>query len=104
LLVLPSSEEGFGRVLLEAMDVGTPVIGTRVGGIPEIIEHGVNGLLVDYGDVDNLKRSIAEILNNNLLREEIIQGGYDTINSKFRVETYQGKLENIYDTLLGVAN
>ena len=104
LLVLPSSEEGFGRVLLEAMDVGTPVIGTRVGGIPEIIEHGVNGLLVDYGDVDNLKRSIAEILNNNLLREEIIQGGHDTINSKFRVETYQGKLENIYDTLLGVAN
>ena len=104
LLVLPSSEEGFGRVLLEAMDDGTPVIGTRIGGMPEIIEHGVNGLLVNYGDVDNLKRSIIEILKNNSLREKIIQGGYDTINSKFRVETYQGKLENIYDTLLGVAN
>jgi len=104
LLVLPSSEEGFGRVLLEAMDVGTPVIGTRIGGIPEIIEHRVNGLLVNYGDVDNLKRSILEILKNKSFREEIIQGGYETINSKFRVETYQEKLENIYDTLLGVTN
>ena len=104
LLVLPSSKEGFGRVLLEAMAVGIPVIGTDIGGIPEIITHGENGLLVDYGDVDNLKRSIIEILKNNSLREKIIQGGYDTINSKFRVETYQGKIENIYDTLLGVTN
>jgi glycosyltransferase involved in cell wall biosynthesis len=80
------------------------VIGTDIGGIPEIITHGENGLLVDYGDVDNLKRSIIEILKNNSLREKIIQGGYDTINSKFRVETYQGKIENIYDTLLGVTN
>jgi glycosyltransferase involved in cell wall biosynthesis len=104
LLILPSKEEGFGRVLLEAMAVGIPVIGTDIGGIPEIITHGENGLLVDYGDVDNLKRSIIEILKNNSLREKIIQGGYDTINSKFRVETYQEKLENLYDTLLGVAN
>jgi glycosyltransferase involved in cell wall biosynthesis len=104
LFVLPSSQDATPRVLLEAMDAGVPVIGTMVGGIPEIIEHGVNGLLVSYGDVDKLKRSIAELLNNNSLREKIIQGGYDTINSKFRVETYQDKLENIYDTLLGVAN
>jgi len=104
LLVLPSSEEGFGRVLLEAMDVGTPVIGTRIGGIPEIIEHGTNGLLVDYGDIEALKKSIIEILEDKLLRKKLIQGGYETINSKFRVEKYQGKLENIYTTLLDVAN
>ena len=102
LLILPSKEEGLGRVLLEAMDVGTPVIGTKIGGIPVIIEHGVNGLLVDYGDVDNLKRSIIEILQNDSLREEIIQGGYETINSKFNVETYREKIENIYDSLFGV--
>jgi len=103
LLVLPSSEEGFGRVLLEAMGVGTPVIGTRIGGIPEIIEHGINGLLVDHGDIETLKKSIIKILKNNSLREKIIQGGYETINTKFRVETYQEKLENVYDTLLGIA-
>ena len=104
LLILPSKEEGFGRVLLEAMDVGIPVIGTRVGGIPEIIEDGVSGLLVDYGDIEALKNSIIKILKNNSLREKIIQGGYETVNSKFCVETYQEKLENIYDTLLGVTN
>ncbi len=104
LLVLPSSEEGFGRVLLEAMDVGTPVIGTRIGGIPEIIEHGTNGLLVDYGDIEALKKSIIKILENKLLRKKIIQGGREIINSKFRVETYQEKIENVYDTLLGVTN
>ena len=104
LLVLPSSEEGFGRVLLEAMDVGTPVIGTRIGGIPEIIEHGTNGLLVDYGDIEALKKSIIEILEDKLLRKKLIQGGHEIVNLKFRVETYQEKLENIYDTLLGVTN
>jgi len=103
LLVLPSSEEGFGRVLLEAMDVGIPVIGTRIGGIPEIIENEVNGLLVNYGDVDNLKQSIIAILKDESLRLRIIQGGYETINSRFRNETYQKKLENVYDTLLGIA-
>ena len=104
LLVLPPKEEGFGRVLLEAMGAGTPVIGTNIGGIPEIIEHGTNGLLVDHGDIEALKNSIIKILKNNSLREEIIQGGYETINSKFCIETYQEKLENIYDTLLGVTN
>jgi glycosyltransferase involved in cell wall biosynthesis len=86
------------------MGVGTPVIGTRVGGIPEIIEHGRNGLLVNYGDVNNLKCSIIKILKNKSFREKLILGGYETINSKFRVETYQEKLENVYDNLVGVAN
>jgi glycosyltransferase involved in cell wall biosynthesis len=104
LLVLPSNNEPFGRVLLEAMNIGTPVIGTKSGGIPEIIEDGINGLLVDYGDIEALKISIIKILKNNSLREEIIQGGYETINSKFCIETYQEKIENIYDTLLGVTN
>ena len=104
LLVLPSNNEPFGRVLLEAMYIGIPAIGTKTGGIPEIIEDGVSGLLVDYGDVEALKNSIIKILKNNSLREEIIQGGYETINSKFCIETYQEKLENIYDTLLGVTN
>ena len=103
LLVLPSKEEGFGRVLLEAMDAGIAVIGTKSGGIPEIIEDGINGLLVDYGDIETLKNSIIKILKNNSLREKIIQGGYETINSKFCVETYQEKLENVYGTLPNVA-
>ena len=101
--MLPSNNEPFGRVLLEAMYIGTPAIGTKTGGIPEIIEDGVSGLLVDYGDVEALKKSIITILENEQVREKIIRGGGEILNSRFRDETYQGKLENVYDTLLGIA-
>ena len=103
LLVLPSNNEPFGRVLLEAMYIGTPAIGTKTGGIPEIIEDGVSGLLVDYGDVEALKKSIIIILKNEQVRKKLIRGGGETINSRFCDETYQNKLENVYDTLLGIA-
>ena len=63
----------------------------------------VKSLPVNYGDVDNLKQSIIAILKDESLRLRIIQGGYETINSRFRNETYQKKLENVYDTLLGIA-
>jgi len=59
VLVLPSQSEGFGRVILEAMAAGTPVIGSRVGGIPELIEDGVNGFLVAPGD----ERTLADKIN-----------------------------------------
>ena len=103
LLILPSKEEGFGRVLLEAMGVGVAVIGTKVGGIPEIIDNEVNGLLVPYGDVLALKEAILRVLNDGILKRRIINAGFCTLQSKFNIEHYSRKLENMYDTLLGVA-
>jgi glycosyltransferase involved in cell wall biosynthesis len=58
VLVLPSMSEGLGRVIIEAMATGTPVIGSRVGGIPEVIQDGVTGFLVPAGD----EKAIAEKL------------------------------------------
>jgi len=100
LLVLPSNNEPFGRVLLEAMYTGTPVIGTKSGGIPEIIDNEVNGLLVPYGDVLALKEAILRVLNDEVLKQRIINAGYCTLQSKFNRECYAEKLENIYDSLL----
>ncbi len=60
-MVLPSLSEGLGRVVVEAMLVGTPVIGSRVGGIPDLIDDGVNSLLVEPGDEDDLLRALREI-------------------------------------------
>ena len=64
VLVLLSMFEGLGRVIIEAMATGTPVIGSRVGGIPELVEDGVRGFLVPPGDQKALAEKIRWILNN----------------------------------------
>jgi glycosyltransferase involved in cell wall biosynthesis len=64
VLVLPSMSEGLGRVIIEAMATGTPVIGSRVGGIPELIEEGGTGFLVPPGDENALAEKLRWILSN----------------------------------------
>lgn len=68
ILVLPSEYEAFGIVLLEAAAASTPVIGTRVGGIPEAMSEGKNGLIVNYNKSSNLSKSILYLLNDDNLR------------------------------------
>lgn len=63
--VLDSKNEGLGLTLVEAFSAGVPCIGSRVGGIPEIIDDGVNGELVDYGDVAQLVEAIERLMDEN---------------------------------------
>src|SRR5205085_9040130 len=70
-LVLPSRSEGMGRVVVEAFCRGRGVIGTRVGGIPDLVEDDANGLLVDPGDVDGLAAAIVRVLNDRALAERL---------------------------------
>lgn len=65
LLVLPSHNEGVPNVLLESMACGTPVIATRVGGIPEVVEEGVTGLLFEPGDITKLSHALKNGLTIN---------------------------------------
>ena len=62
LLVLPSRSEGFANTLIEAMGCGLPVVATRVGGNPEIVEDGTTGILVAPGDAGALAAAIRELL------------------------------------------
>lgn len=64
VLVLPSRSEGMGRVVIEAFCRGRPVIGTRVGGIRDLVEHGVNGLLVEPGSTEALAQTLVEALSD----------------------------------------
>jgi len=64
LLLMPSEMESFGLAALEAMACKVPPIGTRVGGVPELVEDGATGLLFEPGDVDAMARGVLELLGN----------------------------------------
>ncbi len=65
VLVLPSREEPFGTVLAEAMAVGTPVVATRVDGLPEVVRDGITGRLVPPGDSGELARAVLDVLQHH---------------------------------------
>jgi glycosyltransferase involved in cell wall biosynthesis len=70
-LVLPSASEGLPRVVVEAFMRGRPVVATRAGGTPEIVEHDVNGLLVDRGDSAALAAAIERVLTDRALAQRL---------------------------------
>ncbi len=71
LFVLPSKEESLGVVLLEAMATGTPIVASSIGGIPDVIENGQSGYLVNYGDSQAMASSITKLLSNEKLRAKM---------------------------------
>jgi glycosyltransferase involved in cell wall biosynthesis len=74
LLVLPSRSEGMGRVIVEAFCRGRPIVASRVGGIPDLVEDGVNGLLVEPGDTEALAAALVRLLTDRALAERLGAG------------------------------
>lgn len=95
-VVLPSHTEGMGSVLLEATLAGAPVIGSRAGGIPDAIQEGVNGLLVDIGNPDSLAHAILRIKDEPLLREQINQQAPHFID-EFSIQKAAKRYAYIYE-------
>ncbi|MBI4100292.1 glycosyltransferase family 4 protein [Candidatus Microgenomates bacterium] len=86
LFVLPSENETFGQVFIEAMSCGVPVIGTKVGGIPEIISDSYNGYLVPPDDSSILAQKIEKLVNDHSTRNRFIKAGIKTVKEKFTSE------------------
>ena len=99
MLVLPSEYEAFGIVLLEAAAAETAVIGTNVGGIPEAMSPGNNGLIVEYNDVDNLSKSIATLLDDAKMCKEMGKAGRVWAKN-FSWDSILKELEQEYSCLL----
>ena len=90
MLVLPSRYDALGRVLLEAMALGVPVIGADRGGIPEVIDHEANGLLTPWGDEQALCRAMERLAADQALRQRLVAGGREAVAGRFGIARYAG--------------
>ncbi len=104
VFVLASENETFGQVYLEAMACGTPVIGTNVGGVSEIIKNDDNGFLIPPNNSSILNQKIEELLLNQDLRKKFIKNGLKTINRRFSAKKQLGSLISYLETKAGGAS
>ncbi|MBC8466748.1 MAG: glycosyltransferase family 4 protein [Deltaproteobacteria bacterium] len=96
LLVLPSENEPFGRVLVEAMASGLPVVATRSGGVPEIVRHNQDGILVSPGSVQELIKVIKELLEDGQLRRRLAESGKERAQV-FSLDAHVSEMVKIFE-------
>lgn len=100
VFAMPSRGEGFGLVFIEAMARGKPVIGGAHGGTPEIIEDGINGYLVRYGDVEQLADRLQRLISNDSLRREMGAQAFAKVRREFTFGRFSSELSVILNELL----
>ena len=83
IFVMSSETEGLGTSILDAMACGKPVVGTRAGGIPEVVEDGVTGLLVEPRDPKSLAQAITTLLQDEALRTRMGAAGLARVRERF---------------------
>jgi glycosyltransferase involved in cell wall biosynthesis len=99
IFVLPSVEESFGIVFLEAWACRKPVVGMRAGAIPSVISEGRDGLLVKPGDVVELARAICDLLSRPEQRTELGQAGYQKVMQNYTWDIVTDKFRQVYVAL-----
>ncbi|MDH7485894.1 MAG: glycosyltransferase family 4 protein [Anaerolineae bacterium] len=99
LVVLPSQQETAPVVIGEAMAVGVPVVATRVGGVPHMVQEGVTGLLVDYGDVDSLAVALRRLLSDSALRQAMGRQARAQAEQRFRLSLVAERTKQVYEDI-----
>jgi glycosyltransferase involved in cell wall biosynthesis len=102
LNLLISSDEGFGRVAIEAGALGVPTIGTRVGGIPEVVGDGETGLLVGGSDADGLADAIERFAADISLRRRLGDAARRRVETDFTIETHALRVMELYEEVLAI--
>jgi glycosyltransferase involved in cell wall biosynthesis len=100
LLLLPSQSESFGLTALEAMACEVPVIATRVGGIPELVEDKGCGYLFEIGDVDGMAAASLRVLSDDAERDGLGRRGREIAVSRFRTEKIIPQYEELYSRVI----
>jgi len=100
VFAFPSRLESFGLVVVEAMSCGVPVVFTRHGPGPEIVEDGVTGLLADPSSADDVQNKIVRLLDDDPLAKRLVAAAHHAIETKFSAEQCAAKSEEFYRQLL----
>ena len=100
IFVLPSRSEPFGIAMIEAMACKKPVVACAVGGVPEVIQNGKNGILVCPNNPPALAEALLGLLKNSELRQSIAQNGYNSVQACFRSDTMGARYERMFASLL----
>jgi glycosyltransferase involved in cell wall biosynthesis len=103
-LVLPSRSEGLGRVIIESFTRGRPVVASRVGGIPDLVEDGVSGLLVPPGDAEALAEAMVRLFADRALAERLAAGALDAGQAlRWTPDEYAARVRGLVDRTLATA-
>ncbi len=102
VLCLPSCTDSFGLVFLEAWANEVPVVGARAGGIPAVVDDGVDGLLVPFGDVEALARSIARLLDDPALAREMGRRGKEKVEREMTWAHVYRRVRRVYEQACGL--
>jgi N-acetyl-alpha-D-glucosaminyl L-malate synthase BshA len=104
LFLLPSSQESFGLAALEAMGCEVPVVASAVGGLPEVIDHGVTGFLHAPDDLDAMVESAARLLSDRAIHERFARAARQAVVERFSAERIVPRYEATYEHLARAAS
>jgi glycosyltransferase involved in cell wall biosynthesis len=96
LFILPTHQEALGQSYIEAMAPGLPVIGTNVDGVPEVITHGVNGLLVPPHDINALRAAITRLVDGPELTAKLGEAGRLLTDVNFTIDSMADGTIDLY--------
>ncbi|MBM3328444.1 MAG: N-acetyl-alpha-D-glucosaminyl L-malate synthase BshA [Calditrichaeota bacterium] len=102
LMLLPSDAESFGLAALEAMACGVPVIGCRAGGLPEVIDDGLTGVLTEVGDTEAMSKAALDLLFNEERRRGMGHQARRAAFERFDRDTILDRYEALYRQVLGI--
>ena len=98
--LLPSVNEGTPVSAIEALASGTPVVATRVGGVPDVVRDGIDGFLVEPGDTDAAAERLAELAGDPALRARLGTSGSAYVRARYSVDRLVDDVDRLYRSLL----